>query len=91
MRNIRFIFAAFAMAMLFFACQKPEPVVPDAPDDPENENGFVEAVPDTVTFTNSQIIYYGGEARDEISDCWVVKLYTDMDLMRSAIRSVREL
>ena len=80
MRNIRFIFAAFAMAMLFFACQKPEPVVPDAPDDPENENGFVEAVPDTVTFTNSQIIYYGGEARDEISDCWVVKLYTDMEI-----------
>lgn len=80
MRNIRFIFAAFAMAMLFFACQKPEPVVPDAPDDPENENGFVEAVPDTVTFTNSQIIYYGGEARDEISDCWVVKLYTEMEL-----------
>ena len=80
MRNIRFIFAAFAMAMLFFACQKPEPVVPDAPDDPENENGFVEAVPDTVNFVNSQIIYYGGEARDEISDCWVVKLYTDMEL-----------
>lgn len=80
MRNIRFIFEAFAMAMLFFACQKPEPVVPDNPDNPESENGFVEAVPDTVTFTNSQIIYYGGEALDEISDCWVVKLYTDMEL-----------
>ena len=80
MRNIRFIFAAFAMAMLFFACQKPEPVIPDAPDYPEIETGFVEAVPDTVIFTNSQIIYYGGEARDEISDCWVVKLYTDMEI-----------
>ena len=80
MRNIRFIFAALAMVMLCFACQKLEPIVPENPENPENENSFVEAVPDTVTFTNSQIIYYGGEARDEISDCWVVKLYTDMEL-----------
>lgn len=68
------------MAVLCFACQKPEPIVPDNPDKPENGNGFVEAVPDTVTFTNSQFIYYGGEARDEMSDCWVIKLYTDMEL-----------
>lgn len=67
----------FFLAVMFFACEKPEtpPIDPQEP-----ENGFVEAVPDTVTFINSQVIYYGGEGRDEMSDCWVIKLYTDMEL-----------
>ena len=67
----------FFLTVMFFACEKPEtpPIEPQKPED-----GFVEAVPDTVTFTNSQIIYYGGEGRDEMSDCWVIKLYTDMEL-----------
>ena len=80
MRNIRFIFAALAMAMLCFACQKPEPIVPDNPDKPETENDFVEAVPDTVTFTNADFIYYGDISGESFSDDWVVKLYTDMEI-----------
>lgn len=74
--NIRSVIIT-VLASVFFACEKPH-ISPIEPQEPEN--GFVEAVPDTVTFTNSQIIYYGGEGRDEMSDCWEIKLYTDMDL-----------
>ena len=76
MGNIRFIFAALAMAMLCFACQKPEPIVPD---NPENENGFVEAVPDTVAFTNADFIYYGDITGEAFADDWVVKLSGNRD------------
>lgn len=62
------------------SCQEPLPPVVEEPVPEKPEGGFVEAVPDTVTFTNSQVIYYGGEGRDEMSDCWVIKLYTDMEL-----------
>ena len=68
---------AILLAAMFFACEKPET---PSMEPHEPEGGFVEAVPDTVTFTNSQFIYYGGEARDEMSDCWVIKFYTDMEL-----------
>lgn len=65
------------MAILCFACERPETPSVEKPGPDES---FIEAVPDTVTFTNSQIVYYGGEDRDELSDCWAIKLYTDMEL-----------
>ena len=65
------------LAILCFACERPE--APSV-EKPGPEEGFIEDVPDTVTFTNSQIVYYGGEGRDEISDCWAIKFYTDMEL-----------
>lgn len=61
------------LAFMAASCERPENPVDQTPV-------FVEAVPDTVVFTNSQVVYYGGEGRDEISDCWVIKLYTDMEL-----------
>lgn len=61
------------LAFMAVSCERPENPVDQTPD-------FVEAVPDTVVFTNSQVVYYGGEGRDEVSDCWVIKLYTDMEL-----------
>ena len=78
MKNYIKLIVAILLTALLFACEKPE--TPPQPESQQPENGFVEAVPDTVTFTNSQIIYYGGEGRDEMSDCWVIKLYTDMEL-----------
>ena len=77
MRNYSKSIIVILFAALFFACEKPV-TPPEKPQEPDN--GFVEAVPDTVTFTNSQVIYFGGEGRDGISDCWIIKLYTDMEL-----------
>ena len=62
------------------SCQDSLPPVVEDPV-PENPgDGFVEAVPDTVTFTNADFIYYGDIVGDSSSDDWVVKLYTDMDI-----------
>ena len=70
-------FLALFLCVLCISCERP---VTTPVETPQLEGSFIEAVPDTVTFTNSQVIYYGGEGRDEISDCWVIKLYTDMEL-----------
>ena len=90
---IRFVFAKFktmkksflygavmAVLTLVGACEKP--VQPQQPVDPQQkpDQGFVEAVPDTVKFTNADFIYYGDIAGESSSDDWVVKLYTDMEI-----------
>jgi hypothetical protein len=62
------------------SCQEPLPPVVEEPDPEKPEEGFVEAVPDTVTFTNADFIYYGDIAGESSSDDWVVKLYTDMEI-----------
>ena len=62
------------------SCQEPLPPVVEEPDPEKPEEGFVEAVPDTVTFTNADFIYYGDIAGELSSDDWVVKLYTDMEI-----------
>ena len=68
-----------AVAFLAASCQNSLP--PDVYDpQPEPDPGFVEAVPDTVTFTNADFIYYGDIAGESSSDDWVVKLYTDMEI-----------
>lgn len=74
--------ALVAALTLIAACEKPEqaqqPVDPDP--QPKPEQGFVEAVPDTVTFTNADFIYYGDITGESFADDWVVKLYTDMEI-----------
>ena len=67
---------------LIAACEKPEhPQRPLDPDpQPKPDQGFVEAVPDTVTFTNADFIYYGDITGEGFADDWVVKLYTDMEI-----------
>ena len=74
--------ALAAVLTLIAACEKPEqPQQPVDPDpQPKPEQGFVEAVPDTVTFTNADFIYYGDITGESFSDDWVVKLYTDMEI-----------
>ena len=77
------LYGALAAALtLISACEKPEqPQQPVDPDpQPKPEQGFVEAVPDTVTFTNADFIYYGDITGESSSDDWVVKLYTDMEI-----------
>ena len=74
--------ALVAAFTLISACEKPEqPQPPVDPDpQPKPDQGFVEAVPDTVTFTNADFIYYGDITGESSSDDWVVKLYTDMEI-----------
>lgn len=74
--------ALVAALTLIAACEKPEqPQQPVDPDpQPKPDQGFVEAVPDTVTFTNADFIYYGDITGESSSDDWVVKLYTDMEI-----------
>ena len=60
-----------AVAFLAASCQNSLP--PDVYDpQPEPDPGFVEAVPDTVTFTNADFIYYGDIAGESSSEDWVV-------------------
>ena len=78
-----FLYCALVAALtLLGACEKPEqpqrPVDPDP--QPKPDQGFVEAVPDTVTFTNADFIYYGDITGEGFADDWVVKLYTDMEI-----------
>ena len=74
--------ALVAAFTLIGACEKPEQPQPPVDTDPQPkpDQGFVEAVPDTVTFTNADFIYYGDITGESSSDDWVVKLYTDMEI-----------
>ena len=79
-KTLLYSFLAVVLSMIG-ACEKPEqpqPVVPDP--QPKPDQGFVEAVPDTVTFTNADFIYYGDITGESFADDWVVKLYTDMEI-----------
>lgn len=90
MKNNLKCLAAVLLGLSVFSCT--EPVIPEEPDPvpehpeqnpddkPEDEQGFIEAVPDTVTFTNAEFIYNGDDIGEAISDGWLVKLYTDMDI-----------
>ena len=80
MKNSFPLFIIIVSAILIFACEKPgQPQQPVGPQ-PKPDQGFVEAVPDTVIFTNADFIYYGDIAGESSSDDWVVKLYTDMEI-----------
>lgn len=71
--------AACITLLCIISCTKtPSDIVPVNP--PEETQGFIEAVPDTIDFTNAQFIYNGDDLGDETSDGWVVKLYTDMEI-----------
>ena len=81
--------AAALLGLFAFSCIEPEPVIPEEPEEipeqkpdenPKDDPGFIEAVPDTVTFTNAEFIYNGDDIGEATSDGWLVKLYTDMDI-----------
>lgn len=76
------LFHILLISVVFLAasCQNSLPPVVEEPEPEKPEDGFVEAVPDTVTFTNADFIYYGDIAGESSSDDWVVKLYTDMEI-----------
>lgn len=78
----RIILYLLLFPVVFWAasCQDSLPPVVEDPVPEKPDDGFVEAVPDTVIFTNADFIYYGDIVGDSSSDDWVVKLYTDMEI-----------
>ena len=80
MTKLIFYFALLVFALQAVSCQDPQLPVVEEPIPEKPYDGFVEAVPDTVVFTNADFIYYGDIAGESRSDDWVVKLYTDMDI-----------
>lgn len=73
------ILCALLLCIGIHSCTKPSPDTGHI-DTPEKVPGFIEAVPDTTEFTNAQFIYNGDDLGEQISDGWVIKLYTDMDV-----------
>ena len=54
------------------------------PEQPDNDFPVYTApVPETTVFTNAEFIYNGDDIGEAISDGWVIKLYTDMDIDES--------
>ena len=80
MKKLIFYFALLVFTLQAVSCQDPQLPVVEEPIPEKPYDGFVEAVPDTVVFTNADFIYYGDIAGESRSDDWVVKLYTDMDI-----------
>lgn len=68
----------FIMATCCFSCRKPDSPLPHDPQIPDK--GFMEDVPDTVTFTNAEFTYMGDDVGEAYSDGWLIKFYTDMDI-----------
>lgn len=84
MKNIIIPFCVTLGMLSCLSCEKPsqETPVPDKPEEtiPEKDNGFVESVPDTISFTNAEFIYNGDDIGEATSDGWIIKMYTDMEI-----------
>lgn len=64
-----------AACMAFTFCTKPI----EQPDTPQNQ-GYVEPVPETISFKNADFIYSGDDMGEAVSDGWIIKMYTDMQI-----------
>lgn len=84
MKNIIIYLYLTLGIMLCLSCEKvpQKDPVPDKPEEtiPEDNRGFVESVPDTITFSNAEFIYNGDDIGEATSDGWIIKLYTDMEI-----------
>lgn len=70
------LFAAALLAIAATGCRK-------SPAPEQNGNDFpvyTEPVPETTVFTNAEFIYNGDDIGEAVSDGWVIKLYTDMEI-----------
>lgn len=70
------IWAAALMAIAATGCKK-------QPAPEQNGNDFpvyTEPVPDTTVFTNAEFLYNGDDIGEALSDGWVIKFYTDMEI-----------
>ena len=70
------LFAAALLAIAATGCRK-------SPAPEQNGNDFpvyTKPVPETTVFTNAEFIYNGDDIGEAVSDGWVIKLYTDMEI-----------
>lgn len=50
------------------------------PVETPQEDGFIEREAEVVTFTNAEAYYIGDDIGEGVSDCWLLKFYTDMEI-----------
>lgn len=62
---------SFALCLLFVACQTPTT---------SSSEGYQPREPRRITFTNATFAYMGDDVGEEISDGWLIKFYTDMEI-----------
>ena len=70
------LFAAALLAIAATGCRKSPAPEQNGKDFPV----YTEPVPETTVFTNAEFIYNGDDIGEAISDGWVIKLYTDMEI-----------
>ena len=84
MKNTIKMLAALAICPLIAFCTKPSNPSEEVPEEEtQKPEGFVEAVPNTIRFTNAEFLYNGDDIGEGFSDGWIVKLYTDMEIDES--------
>lgn len=76
--KIRTVSTVLAAAFSIICCTDKEPL-PDS-ETQKPDSGFTESIPDTTRFTNAEFIYNGDDVGEAISDGWLIKLFTDMEI-----------
>lgn len=64
-------------SLLLGGCNTPPDPTPQEPQEPE---GYVEKEPVEIDFANATWAYIGDDIDEELSDAWLVKFYTDMEI-----------
>lgn len=76
MKNyINILLALFVLLAPLHSCTTP--ITTPTPEEPE---GFVERVLGEVEFINAELEYMGDDMGEQLSDGWLLKLYTDMEI-----------
>lgn len=71
----RSVFLFSACLLIAGGCADQKPIEPAAPP-------FIEAVAETIVFTEAEAIYYGDEGNTGVSDMWNIRMYTDGGLIQ---------
>lgn len=77
MTNIAYrLLAIMVMAFALVACEQGG----NGGDNGGNDGSFDEKEPVIINFTNIEVIYNGDDVGEGLSDGWLIKLYTDMEI-----------
>lgn len=81
MKRLLGLATALLSIISYCGCSEKElPQKDKGPSGSDIVDGFTEAVPDTISFSNAEFIYNGDDIGEGLSDGWVVKFYTDMKI-----------
>lgn len=70
---MRFLYPVLFLTLLGISCSES-----DEGQNPLNNNGFKEPVPETLTFDQAVVTYYGDDSFSGVSDLWTLELSTSM-------------